>query len=669
MKKILLLVITLFSVIISYSQVSKDTIYSHVSKDTIKTINLNSIEISGARPSVNTPISQKTISNLDIEKQYHGQEMTYILEKTPSVTTQSDGGQPNGYTYFKIRGIDQTRINVTLNGSPLNELEDMGAYYSNYPGFATNIKSMQVQRGIGTSSNGTASYGGSINFESKTGLDKGLNATILGGAFNTQMYNINYSSGLIDNRVSLYGSVSTYKTDGYRKHSGGDGTSAFFSVGSYNTNDVFRLTGFVGQSTNELVWTPTPESILKIDRTANLLSDKDKDNFAQRFIQVQQIHNFSKYFTMSNTLFFNNLDGKFNINDILIPSNYYYEYNYLSMFYGINTNLNYTKNNLKLNAGYNVNIYSRKHFGTEKYDISNDIYYDFNNTGYKNDFNVYIKPTYSFNKIELYGDVQFRYVTFKYNDNNIIDIFEKDWNFLNTRFGATYTASNTEKLYTYIGKSFREPTRTDMFGGWEYNGNIINITPESVIDYELGYKLNTNKLNFNINLYYMYFNNQYVPSGKIGSTGLMIMTSVDKSYRSGVEFDITHKITKNLSISNISTLSNNKILSNIENYILYTPNMIINQDIDYKWKSFYINVSARYLSKSYIDLNDKTAVINGYTTLNSIIGCANKHIDLSLTGINLTNTNYYTSGNITNNEKCYFVGVPISFYTTLKIKI
>ena len=654
-KKFLTFVIVLLGTLTSYSQVSTN--------DTLKVVKLNDVEVIGIRPSTNTPISQKTMTSLDISKDFHGQEMIYVLEKTPSVTTQSDGGQPQGYTYFRIRGIDQTRINVTLNGSPFNEPEDQGAYYSNYPGFALNIKSLQIQRGVGTSSNGTSSYGGSINYESKDGLEKGFNGNLTVGSLNTQMYNINYGSGLLKNKLALYGSLSTYTSDGYRYHSGGYGSSAFIAGGYYGDKDIIKLTSFLGSSTNRMAWLPTPESQINIDRKTNVLSDLDKDGFNQDFIQLQEIHNFSSDFIVTNTLFYNNLIGMYNMHFDIYPT---YIANYKSNFYGYSTNFKFNINKFKINTGLSINLYDRQHFGNGIVDY--DGTYD--NVGHKNEYSAYIKPEYSIGKFNIYGDLQLRNVNFTYHDNkNLGKDYTKQWSpFLNPRVGASYKLTDIEKVYVYIGQSQREPTRTDMFGGTEYNLGITDLTPETVNDYELGYKLNTNNLNINVNLYYMNFYNQFIPTGKISTlNSMMIMTSVDRSFRSGIEFDGKYQILDNFSTSNNTTLSYNKILSNGLDYMLYTPNVIVNQDVEYIYKNFYINISVRYLSKSYIDLNDNSAFCPDYTILNAKIGYIDKHIDLSVSGMNLSNANYYTSGNISYGEKCYFVGTPISFYTTLKI--
>lgn len=653
--------------------------------DTLKTVCLNNIEVIGIRPVANTPISQKTITSLDISKNYHGEEMTYILEKTPSITTQSDGGQPNGYTYFRIRGIDQTRINVTFNGSPLNEPEDQGAYYSNYPGFATYIKSIQVQRGIGTSSNGTASYGGSINFESKDGLDKGINGNFTIGSFNTKQISTSYGSGLLKNKMAFFGGISAYTTDGYRYNSGGNGISAFFSGGYFGTNDVVKLITFTGMSFNQMAWLPTPEHLIKIDRKTNILSEDEVDKFNQSMVQLQYIHSFKNNNIITSNIYYNRLDGKYSVmflnSDILnwynVPidstkTNDIFNYNLGSNFFGGFVNYKIILNNLDINTGLHLNTYNRKHLGVGN--VNNSISYE--NIGYKKELSAYIKTKYTINKLLFYGDVQLRKPIFNYkqitqnSNSNLTDTLSVKWGvFVNPMLGVTYKLSKTENLYTSIGLTHREPTRNDMFGGDDYYG-LISIKPESVIDYELGYKINTDRLNFNINLYYMYFNNQYIPSGKFTDVGLMNMVNVNKSYRTGIEIDGKYKICKTLTTSNSTTLSYNKILDNNISYMLYSPNIIFNQDIEYAYKNFYINLSVKYISDSYINLNNKNDISNNYTTLNTKIGLMQQIFDISLSCINLTNTKYYTFGNVSNDGiKNYFVGTPISFYVTLSFNL
>jgi len=656
MKKIkfFVLVIALFNVFTSYSQVSKDT---------VNVVKLNDVEVVGIRPDIKTPISQKVVNSVDIDKQYSGQEMVYILDKTPSITSQSDGGQPNGYVSFRIRGIDQTRINMTLNGIPLNESEDQGVYFSNFPNFAMNINSMQIQRGIGTSANGTSSYGGSINFESKTGLDKGFNASFTSGSFGTQSLNVNFGTGLI-NKFALFGSVSEYTSDGYKYNSSGSGYSAFLSGGYYGNKDVLKLTAFSGKSINQMAWYAVSESDILKDPRTNYNPKGENDDFNQSFVQLQYVHSESSNYVLTNTFFYNHLDGKWGM--FTAPTDLL-NFGLNSNFVGFTSNYLIKYNDLKFNTGFQLNTYNRTHSGNMTHPGSVQIDSLYTNTGYKNEGSFYIKANYDINKFSLFTDLQLRNVNFTYIGDNPMKRI--NWLFLNPRGGVTYTITNNESLYFSVGQSHREPTRSDMFGGNDNLVDLFIIKPESVIDYELGYNLSNSVVKLQSNLFYMDFNNEITQLGAMGLNSLPLMTDVDKSSRYGAEFDFSCNLTKNLSINNNTTLMNSEIKGDNTSYhALYTPNVIVNQNIEYNNGKLFINVSGRYLSDAFINPAN-TETIPGYVLFNAKIGYQlTKNVNLSIQGNNLTNTKYFTGGYVSNGENAYFIGAPLNFYTTVKVK-
>ena len=638
MKKVLLSVLLVVINVITLFSVNKN--------DTTKTIQLSNVEITGGRPSLVYPISEKTVTLNYINKENYGQEMGVFLEKTPSITTQSDGGNQNGYMYFRLRGIDQTRINVTLNGSPLNDQEDQAAYYSNYPNFLINLKSVQIQRGVGTSSNGTSSFGGSINFEGKDGLDTMKSVTLSNGSFGTKVGNVTYSTGLLKNNFAFVSSLSMYKSDGYRYHSGGSGFSGYISGGYYTKNDVIKLTSFTGKSNNDMAWLASPKDSITKDSKHNPLPDTDKDQFTQTFVQLQQIHNFSNNSVNTNTLYYNRLDGKYDVFGTKIGLG--------SNFYGFMSNYNYKQKSYNLNVGVHLNTYSREHFD----------YVSYNNTGTKNEVSAYFKPEYIINDFNIYGDFQLRTTKFSYSGDTVIKPIT--WTFFNPRVGTTYKITSNQNLYTSIGLSHREPTRTDMFGGSDNLITLNPLKPESVVDYELGYRYNTNKLKLNVNLYFMDFTNELTLVGAVGTNSLSLMTSVEKSYRSGVEFDGKYIINKHFSISNNTILSRNNIVGDNKNFTpLYTPSFITNQDVEYNNKGFYGVLSCRFVSKSYINL-ENTSYCPSYYTINTKLGYNYKSFDISVNGVNITNTKYYTGGYVDMSGDNYFIGTPISFYATLK---
>lgn len=626
-----------------------------LSQDTTKSLNLNDIEVTGVRTDSKTPISQKILTKEDITKTYQGQEMSYILDKTPSVTSQSDGGQPNGYTTFRMRGIDQTRINMTLNGVPLNEPEDQGVYFSNYPNFATNINSMQIQRGVGTSANGTASYGGSINFEGKTGLDKETSVQVGYGSFNTQRANISYGSGISKKGFAFYTGLSAYQSDGYKYNSGGSGFSGFVSGGYYGGKNVIKFTGFSGHALNQMAWAGVSDSAIKSDPRINFNPKGENDNFTQSFAQLQYVRSITNNSSLTTTAYYNRLDGNWGM--FLSPSNLML-YKLSSNFYGVMSNYHIEYKSLSVNLGIHANVYNRTHIG----DTSGLFLYK--NTGFKHDYSGYAKIGYSFGKITLFGDIQARNVGFTYVGD--VSMAPLNWFFINPKGGVTYNYSQKVNYYFSVGQNHREPTRTDMFGGNDNLTTLNIIIPEQVIDYELGSNLKFNKLKMQYNAYFMNFKNEITLLGALGSNGLPLMTNVKKSFRSGIELDLKYKLSNHFYIINSSNYSYCRILSDKSEYIpLLSPSLIVNQGLEYTYKGLVLGVLAKYQSKSYIN-SDNTLTIPQYVLLNANIGYTYKHYSISFQAINLLNNRYYTSGYGIGTSRYLFVNTPLSGYLTIK---
>jgi iron complex outermembrane receptor protein len=347
--KIKLLIIALITSMCLFAQTPQDS------------IKLDEIVVNGIRSGKTTPVTEKTITRSEIQKTYQGYEVSSTLSnKTPNVTTSSDNGTQFGYTYFRIRGIDQTRINMTLNGVPLNEPEDQGVFFSNYPNFTDNIQSMEVQRGVGTSSNGVSSFAGSINFNSPSGFNKEVSVKYTVGDFNTVRLSTTYSSGLNSKKMALYVNGSTYNTDGYRYGSGGNGNSLFISGGYFGEKNKLKFTGFTGNSKNGMSWMAVSESDINKDPRTNYNKDDGWDNFTQTFTQLEYTNKVSTNSLLSSSIFYNRLNGGY---DYLTPQfgggnrNLFLSSN----FYGIVTNLNYKGEKLKVDFGISGNIYNREH--------------------------------------------------------------------------------------------------------------------------------------------------------------------------------------------------------------------------------------------------------------------------------------------------------------------
>ncbi len=634
-------------------------------QDTFKTSVLNDVVFLGIRGNKKTPITQKNIDRQKIDSLYNGQEVPIFLNKTPSTTSTSDGGHSQGYTYFRLRGIDQTRINMTLNGAPLNEPEDQGVYTSNYPMFLNNIKTIQIQRGVGTSTNGVSSFAGSINFESENGVDKKLMVELGYGSWNTRRASVSYGSGLLKRKFAIFTSLSAYGTDGYKYHSGGTGYSAFLNMGYYGDKDKFSFTGFTGLSINKMAWLAVAESDINKDPRTNANTNGDNDNFKQTLLQLQHTHTFLNKLKISSTLFYNRLDGNWgmDMNSIGAGTDTL-NYGLHSNFFGAISNLNYTSKKVNFNFGVSGNAYNRQHTMRIFPNIDSLIY---KNTGYKYEFSTFAKAGFDFWKFTLYLDAQYRYVYFKYaGDVRIPNI---QWNFFNPKGGLIFNQNEHVNYYFSIGLSHREPTRSDMFGGNDNLTTFVHVVPEQVLDYELGANVNYNKIKIQSNVFYMDFKNEITLQGALGANGLPLMNNVSKSFRSGIEFDFDYQISKMFNMQNNMTYSYNRIVT--DNGVfqpLLTPNFIINQSFGWNYKGFTITANAKCHSTSYLDLQN-TQKTPAFVVFGLKIQYQYENFTFIANCVNVTNQKYYTGGYVITGQRYLFVNEPASFYFTLKIKI
>jgi len=648
---------------ISSSVYSQDTL-------SIDTVKLSEVTIQGIRAGSKTPVTQKTITSSDIDRIYHTQELPMLLNTTPNVTSSTDGGHNMGYTSFRLRGIDQTRINMTLDGVPLNEPEDQGVYFSNYPDFTNSIKSMQIQRGVGTSTNGVSSYAGSISFESPTGLDKSSEAQIGYGSFNTYRVSAENSTGLMKNKMAFYTRYSTYASDGYKYNSGGKGQSFFLSGGYYGSKDFVKVTAFSGHSVNQMAWFAVAESDIENDPRTNYNTTREKDDFTQSMVILKHKHFFNNS-NLTTTAFYNRLDGEWGLD--LLPlggGNDVLNFKLGSNFYGLTSNYNLTKNKFRLNIGLSGNMYERRHAMTILPN-TDEIY---NNKGLKNEVSSFVKFEYDINKFTLFGDAQIRYVDFRYQGN--MSMTPLNWTFFNPKAGIMFTQCKHFNFYASVGQTHREPTRNDIFMG-EDDPTIWNsVSPESVVDYELGTNITLNNFKLQGNLYYMDFNNEITLLGALGSNGLPLMTNVENSFRSGVELDMSlslfSKSKINLLLTNTSSYSYNKIKDGGREFDpLYTPNLIINQGVMVKDSKDIVRVGfdVKYHSVSYIDM-ENTLTTPQFVVLNAQVDYRfYKQHSFSIRLNNLTNERYYTNGYAVGTDRHFFVNPPFNFFATFKLKI
>lgn len=619
--------------------------------DTTRVNTLDAIELNGVRATKLTPITQKTLSRKEIQLNYRGEEVSQILDKTPSIISNSDAGTAYGYTYFRMRGMDQARVNMTLNGVPLNEPEDQGVYFSNYPNFMDNVKSVQIQRGVGTSSNGVASYAGSINFTSPNGWDEEKSLEVNYGSYNTKRVSGTYSTGLSDNNTSLYASASTYGTDGYRYNSGSKGYSAFVSGGSFGDKDIFKFTAFYGHSENEMAWLGVSEADIATNPKTNYNSEDADDAFTQGMIQLNYTRKFSPYHTLNTTAYYNKLKGNYDYfgGDTEEPLRLN------SDMLGLISNFNYTKGSIKFDGGVATHTYERDHSLVGYHE----------NSGNKNEVSFYSKLNYTLGNLILYGDLQYRLVNFKYDGD--VSIPTQKWDFINPRVGATYVFTDNFNIYGYVGKSHREPNRTDLFGGNDNLSELNPKEPEEVVDYELGFNITDSRFKLQANLFYMDFKNELSLTGEFGPNSLPLVGSFDKSYRMGVELDASYELVKYLTIYYNESHSRNRIkVDGVEFEPLYTPNVIRNVRLGYNDGKFNASISSKHHSESFIDLaNDNTTP--KFTKFDAKVGYDFGKVYVGLDAVNITSEDYYTNG-YNYGDNYYYANAPFNMYGTVGLK-
>jgi len=673
MKRYLLLFISILGLNL-YSQ--------NLDKDTIK---IKQVEVVASLPyqaTNNIPITFKNLTEKDLSYKNFGQEPSQILANTSSITSYSDAGSSWGYSYLRLRGIDQTRINMTLNGVPLNEPEDQGCYFSNYPDFLQSIKMIQIQRGVGMSKNGIANFAGSLNFESldprrSIELDAGL------GSFNSKKYSI----GLGTNH--FYGRLSSISSDGYRDHSGNKSKSFFFATQNKYKKNTFKLIAFIGNQKNELSWLGSTKEQLKLNPKYNSCTDNEHDVFTQFRLQFHHNYQINSKSNLNSAIYYNYLDGSYTyqydpINWSHVSDNNFGsidKYNLKSNTLGFYTNYIYRYNNVTIYSGINAQTYSRKHNGQtwidiNKYHSLNSINYDYEyfNTGYRSEATAFFKMIYNFKGFNLFQDYQYRFSNFTYKGD--VNINQFNWNFFNPTIGIE-KSFNKLIFYYSIGQTHREPTRNDIFMGMDNLyadslgiGIYNNMKTESVLDNELGIRYLGTNLILNINYYYMKFKDEITLNGYFGPTGLLLHTNVDNSFRSGLESDIKYKIGK-LELINNSSFSYNKIKvgENEFNPVL-TPNIIINQDILYKFKRVTICLNSRYQSESYIDLTNQYKLDDFFILNLNFKMLLTRRIELNLFINNITNKDIYTNGLMAfDGTPLYFRQSGTNYFVNLKFNL
>lgn len=656
MKKIKILIILLTISLSSFAQSVLDT------------IQMPEISVMGSYSAAKqTPFTFQNLTQKEISLRSMGTEPAVLLSYTPSINFYSDNGTGFGYMYYRLRGIDQTRINSTLNGIPLNEPEDQGVYYNNYGGFLNSVSNIQIIRGAGLSKPGVSSYGGSINFSSLEFTDKFSGfANALYGSYNT----FSITGGVNTPHFFLLGSKTS--TDGYKANSFNDSWSTFyggkFSAGKHE----FKLYGFVGKQKNGMAWLGEPLDSIYKNKQYNSNTKDETDDFLYIHNQLSWQYGHLKttvYHTYLNgwyTTDMGHFDPSHSMGDLIwklaLKSNW------------LGTNINYLvplSDVFYLNLGTNAYTYSREHTGSyNKINPEESWYYNYVNTGTKFELSPYAKAELRINKVSLYGDIQYRYTSFAYEayeDNTPMETLK--WKFLNWSSGISVKIKDHSSIYYGIGKTFREPTRNDLFGGMDDLDSLYIFLPEEALNNELGWKYKTDYFSFNTNLYFMNFKNEIVLNGEVGSNSLAKHQNVDKSYRSGLEIEADWKATTHWEFLVSNSFSFNRIQQDGEKLQpVLTPSLLLNYDAVYNLsRSVYTGLNVRFNGKSYIDFSNEHQ-LPSYALLSIYGGLKWKGLELRGRINNLFDNLILTNSVMSGIEPYYFVLAGINGSLSLTYK-
>ncbi len=662
--------------------------------------------IKSTRAGKEVPTTHTNVKKGELEKLNLGQDLPVLLDQTPSLVSTSDAGAGVGYTSLRLRGSDQTRINVTLNGIPYNDAESQGVFWVNMPDLGSSVSNIQIQRGVGTSTNGAGAFGGTVNIQtmdpSKIAFGE-VSASY--GSFNTYRLNGQFGTGLLAKKFAFQGRVSKIESDGYIDRASSNLTSFFIAGAYYGAKDILRLNVFGGKEITYQSWNGVDEATLQTNRTDNSAGtdffkkagdpyDKQVDNYRQDHYQLIYSRQIGEKWYINPALHYTRGYGYFEeykvdekladyqlspvtvgadtiLNTDLVRRRWLDNHFYGAVFSAI-----YKGERLGLTFGGGFNQYRGAHFGQVIWaqfaangDTEHQYYYS---DGIKNDGNIYAKLTYTVKeKFRFFVDLQFRSVLHKLdgtdNDQRFIEL-DKSFNFFNPKAGLSFDFNDKNSMYGTFAVGHREPTRSDFIDAPVCEAP----NAERMYNLEVGYQFAHPKYAFTANYYLMNYKNQLVLTGELNDVGSAVRTNVDKSYRMGLELMGSVKPLKWLNVNANVTYSINKIKNFEEVMYVYDENYTFlgeqrneynNTDISFSpnligainltfipVKGLSVALLGKYVSKQYLDnTQNEDRRLDAYFTTNLNVNYSFKFwilkdVTLSLLVNNIFNSLYESNG-------------------------
>lgn len=695
---------------VGYKSITQEVILSSNKQITFKLTSdetvLDEVLVSAVRVKADAPVTHSNLTKKEIEKRNLGQDIPVLLNYLPSVTSSSDAGAGIGYTYIRVRGSDATRVNVTINGIPYNDSESQGTFWVNMGDFASSTQSLQLQRGVGTSTNGSGAFGASLNIlTDAVSEEAGGEISNSFGSYGTRKHTVKFTTGKLNNGFEFAGRLSNIYSDGYIDRAFTD-LKSYFLQGSYtDENTLVKALVFGGKEKTYQSWYGTPkariegdaqgvedfivndgltaeqaENIRNSDRRYNhYLYENETDNYWQDHYQLHWNEKLSNKWSTNIGLnytrgkgYYEQFKEKRDAADygklIEDGSNVIVRRWLDNHYYVVNANATYKDDKLEVISGVSYNTYNNGHYGEIIWGSNlapntniNDHYYD--SASKKQDLSIFSKATFNLSdELKAFIDLQGRFVNYQTKgltaDRNPIDV-DKDYTFFNPKLGLTYTINNQHSLYASYARANREPNRNDFEGG--------NSKHESLDDFELGWRLVDNNVKLNTNLYYMNYQNQLILTGAIDpNTGEPLRSSSGKSYRLGLEIDADITLTDKFTVRPNIALSKNmnkdyhaNINGEFQNLgntpITFSPDIIFGNALVYTpTTNFQVALLSKYVGKQYMsNLKSKVSdldALQGFFTsdLNLAYEIKTKKVfkSIVLTGLvnNIFNKEYVDRG-------------------------
>jgi len=697
-KKVIGPILFLFIVFVSHSQ--------EIKKDTTMVNELDEVLVSALRVTSKTPVSFSNLNKKEIASRNLGQDIPTLMNFMPSVVTTSDAGNGVGYSGIRVRGSDATRVNVTINGIPYNDSESQGTFWVNMPDFASSVESLQLQRGVGTSTNGAGAFGASLNMLTDNYAQKS-NGEISNsyGSFNTRKHTVKFSTGLMNDHFELAGRVSNLSSNGYIDRASSD-LKSYFLQGTYvGKTTLIKTLVFGGKEKTYQSWNGIDYETLQKDRTYNpsgyfvdesgqtRFYNNETDNYQQ---DHYQLHWSEKVSDKWNTnLAFHYTKGKGYYENYKEDADFA-DYGLLPVssvattdlirqkwldndFYGTTFSANYINNKLDFIIGGGYNKYEGDHFGkviwaryASQSELGDRYYEDYAS---KTDGNIFAKVNYLLTKrISLFGDVQLRNVHYQ-ADSYDTGLVNDNFNFFNPKAGLNFEINDKNKLYFSYARANREPNRTDYEGG--------NVKPEKLDDFEFGWRYSTDNVKFNSNIYYMAYKDQLILTGKLDDVGNPIRANSEKSYRLGLEVDASISLSKQFIVRPNFTLSSNKNIDlelDSEDHetkdIAYSPSVIFGNILIYSpLDNLHVSWLQKFVGKQFMNnIELSAAKLPDYfvTDLNIAYEIKPKSVfdSITITGLanNILDRKYVSNGYMWDVYPYYYPQAGINFLAGLTLK-